>query len=266
MKLTAKDIIQDLELVRAKSPLVHNITNYVVMNTTANALLAVGASPVMAHAPEEVADMASIAQALVVNIGTLSEPWVAALAMAAAAAREKGIPIIYDPVGAGATPYRTRTIRSLLQAAPPAIIRGNASEIMAVDDNVSKTKGVDSAVAADAALQSAWRLACRFGCTVCVSGATDYVIDEKRTSRIHNGHALMPRVTGLGCTATALCGAFAAVNAGPFRATVSAMAVMGIAGEIAAEKSAGPGSLQVQFLDALFNMTGADIEERLKIS
>ena len=132
-----------------KSPLVHNITNYVVMNLTANALLAVGASPVMAHAPEEVEDMVNIASALVINIGTLSEHWVESMLKAALQAKKKGIPIIYDPVGAGATPYRTRTIRALIQAVPPTIVRGNASEIMAIADDTARTKGVDSAAATD---------------------------------------------------------------------------------------------------------------------
>ncbi len=127
----------------------HNITNYVVMNLTANALLAVGASPVMAHAAEEVEDMVGIASALVINIGTLSGPWVEAMFKAARRAKARGIPIIYDPVGAGATPYRTRTIRELIQAVPPAIVRGNASEIMAIADDRARTKGVDSAAATD---------------------------------------------------------------------------------------------------------------------
>ncbi len=265
MKANAKEIIRDLELVRARSPLVHNITNYVAMNSTANALLAVGASPVMAHALDEVEDMVGIASALVINIGTLSESWVAAMKKAAQRAAQKGIPIVYDPVGAGATPYRTRTILDLLHTSPPAIIRGNASEIMAVAGASSTTRGVDSAAAAASALESARTLSQRHDCVVCISGETDHIVRKDKTALIKNGHELMPKVTGLGCTATALCGAFAAV-ADPFRAAVSAMAVMGIAGEIAAERSSGPGSMQVNFLDALYNMTGADIEKRLKIS
>jgi hydroxyethylthiazole kinase len=245
--------------------LVHNITNYVAMNSTANALLAVGASPVMAHAAEEVEDMVAIASALVINIGTLSEPWVAAMARAAAAANRKGLPIVYDPVGVGATPYRTRVFRALLQAASPAVIRGNASEIMAVDADGSATRGVDSSADAESALQSARNLAARFNCTVCVSGETDFIVGNNNTAMVRNGHALMPKVTGLGCTASALCGAFAAVEADYFRATVAAMAVMGIAGEIAAETSPGPGSLQVHFLDALYNLDGAAIASRWKL-
>ena len=166
----------------------------------------------------------------------------------------------------GATPYRTRTILALLEAARPAIIRGNGSEIMACAGASSNTKGVDSAAAADSALNSARILSQRHGCVVCVSGETDHIVHKERIILIKNGHAMMPKVTGLGCTATALCGAFAAVNPDHFAATVSAMAVMGIAGEIAAEKAKGPASMQVEFLDALFNMTGEEIEQRLKMA
>ena len=266
MHISAKDIARDLELVRREAPLVHNITNYVAMNLTANALLAVGASPVMAHAPEEVEDMVDIAAALVINIGTLSGHWVEAMVKAARRAKKKGIPIVYDPVGAGATPYRTRTILELIRAVPPAILRGNASEIMASAGGSARTKGVDSASATEAAMDSARHLSKQLGGVVCVSGETDYVIDNERMTKIHNGHAMMPKVTGLGCTASALCGAFAAVDADHFTATAAAMAVMGIAGEIAAEGCAGPASLQVRFLDALHNMTGEEIRQRLKIS
>ncbi|MBN2400012.1 MAG: hydroxyethylthiazole kinase [Candidatus Aminicenantes bacterium] len=266
MSISAKDIIGNYELVRRQAPLVHNITNYVVMNLTANALLAAGASPVMAHAPEEVEDMVAIASALVINIGTLSEHWVEAMLKAARQAKIKGIPIVYDPVGVGATPYRTRTIHELLQTAAPAILRGNASEIMACAGGGAGTKGVDSAAAAEAALDSARRLNEEYGCVVCVSGATDHVVGQNHTAMIANGHPMMARITGLGCTATALCGAFAAVNPDSFAATVSAMTVMGIAGEMAAKKAKGPASMQVEFLDALYNITGNDIEQRLKIS
>ena len=266
MHISAKDIARDLELVRQRSPLVHNITNYVAMNLTANALLAAGASPVMAHAPEEVEDMVDIAAALVINIGTLSRPWVEAMAKAAKRAKKKGIPIVYDPVGAGATPYRTRTILELIQAVPPAVLRGNASEIMACAGASASTKGVDSADAAENALDGARRLSARQGCVVCVSGATDHIVGREGTALIRNGHPLMAKVTGLGCTASALCGAFAAVDPDHFTAVTAAMAVMGIAGEIAAQGSAGPASMQVRFLDALHNLTGEEIGQRLKIS
>jgi hydroxyethylthiazole kinase len=265
MNITAVEIYKTLETIRKHAPVVHNITNYVVMNNTANALLALGASPVMAHAAEEVEEMVNIASALVINIGTLSEPWINSMFKASHQARKNGIPVILDPVGAGATSFRTQTARELIKAEPPAIIRGNASEIMALSDDQSRTKGVDSAAGSDAATVIAQQLSETFKCVVCVSGVTDYIIDQGKTLKVRNGHPLMMKVTGLGCTATALCGAFAAMDSSPFAATAKAMAVMGIAGEIAAQKAAGPGSMQMHFLDALYNLSEGDIAQYLKV-
>ena len=265
MEITAARVHESIAAIRKQTPVIHNITNYVVMNNTANALLAIGASPVMAHAEEEVEEMVNIAQALVINIGTLSERWISSMFKAARQARKKGIPVILDPVGAGSTPYRTRTARELIESVQPTIIRGNASEIMALEDDRSETKGVDSAAASDAAIATAQKLSQTHKCVVCISGAIDYIIDAEKILKIKNGHQLMTKVTGLGCTASALCGAFAAVEKSPFAAAAEAMVVMGIAGEMAAEKSAGPGSLQLHFLDVLYLLAEADISSRLKI-
>jgi hydroxyethylthiazole kinase len=265
MKTTAAEIYKSIEDIRAKSPLIHNITNYVVMNNTANALLAIGASPVMIHAEEEVEDMAAMASALVINIGTLSAPWVRAMYKAFAKAVSKGVPVIIDPVGAGATLYRTQTIRELISAGQPTIIRGNASEIMALSDDRLKTKGVDGTAASDEALHAAKHISQERQCAVCISGAVDYIVFGDRIAKIANGHPMMTRVTGLGCTATALCGAFAAVEKDALAAAAKAMAVMGIAGEIAVKKSEGPGSLQMHFLDILYTLSENDITKHLKI-
>ena len=265
MKITAAQIYKSIEAIRKQAPVVHNITNYVVMNSTANALLAIGASPVMAHAQEEVEEMVNIAQALVINIGTLSEHWISSMFKAVHQANKKGIPVILDPVGAGATAYRTRTARELIESGQPTIIRGNASEIMALADDRSKTKGVDSASSSDAAIATAQKLSQTHKCVFCISGATDYIIGEEKILKINNGHSLMTKVTGLGCTASALCGAFAAVEKLPFAATAEAMAVMGIAGEMAARQSTGPGSLQMHFLNILYLLTEDDIAGHLKI-
>lgn len=264
MKISGENIWTAVEKIRRSAPLVHNITNYVVMNTTANALLALGASPVMAHAEEEVRDMVGLAGALVVNLGTISAPWVrsAELAMEEAAARR--VPVVFDPVGAGATPYRTDTFRRLVSARPPAVIRGNPSEIMALAGGPAGTKGVDSTERAPSALSAAAGLARELGVAVCVSGEIDYIVGGGRTLRIGNGHPLMTRVTGLGCTASALCGAFAAVEPDPIFAAAAAMAVLGIAAETAAEGAAGPGSLQYRLLDALYRLDGETIRRRLK--
>jgi hydroxyethylthiazole kinase len=255
----------DIRAIRAQAPLVHNITNYVVMNTTANALLALGASPVMAHAEDEVEEMTGIARALVLNIGTLSAPWVEAMMKAGRVARRNGLPIVLDPVGAGATRFRTATARRLLRDARPAVIRGNASEIRALYTAEHETKGVDSAHGSEEAIEAAQALAKHYDCAVSVSGVTDLIVSGGAVIRVSNGHPMMPRVTGLGCSATALTGAFAAVNHSPLLAAAHAMAVMGIAGEIAATHAAGPGSFQVHFLDALYLLQESDIRARLKM-
>ena len=262
--MTAQSIWNDIEKLRAAAPLVHNITNYVVMNNTANALLAIGASPVMAHATEEVEEMVGIASELVINIGTLSREWIQAMELAMQAAARKGIPIVFDPVGAGATSYRTRTCLELLQKTAPTIIRGNASEIMALLDSNIKTKGVDSSAVGRTADSAAVALAKEYGCVVVVSGETDLVTDGKTKRYVNNGHALMPKVTGLGCTASSLVGAFAAINPDRMAAATHAMAVMGICGELAVETAAGPASLQINFIDCLFSLNEQQITRVLR--
>jgi len=244
---------------------VHNITNFVVMNLTANALLALGASPVMAHAEEEVEEMVGLARALVINIGTLSRPWVHSMIEAERAAWDRRIPIVLDPVGAGATRFRTETAHRLMNEVPPTIVRGNASEIRALCNADHVTKGVDSVHGPEEALEAARALAERYRCVVSISGATDLIVDGEGVIRIRNGHPMMPRVTGLGCTATALTGAFAAVNPAPLRAAAHAMAVMGIAGELATVECHGPGTFQVRFLDALYLLRESDIQDRLRM-
>jgi len=254
--LDATALWTDLQAVRAHAPLVHSITNLVVMNFNANALLAVGASPVMAHAEEEVCDMVGIAQALVLNIGTLEPAWIRAMALALQAAREKGIPVVLDPVGAGATPYRNAALSGLLQTGAPTVVRGNASEIMSVAGLAAATRGVDSAASTHEAADAAQALARKLGAVVCVSGADDLVVDASgRRATLSNGHPWMTRVTGVGCSASALVGAFAAVQPDAWRATLAAMACLGVVGEMAVERTqaqgGGVGRLQIELLDGL---------------
>jgi len=255
-QLSAEDLWEDVLSVRALSPLVHSITNFVAMNFNANMLLALGASPVMAHAIEEVEEMAGISQALVLNIGTLDESWVRAMGMAKKRARSKGVPVILDPVGAGATSYRNHCITELISIDPPNIIRGNASEIMSVAGLSVLTKGVDSSASSDHAIDAAITLARKIDGTVCISGQIDHVIDGRgRHLTLSNGSPLMTKVTGVGCSATAMIGAFSAVQPDWFRATVAAMAYLGVAGEIAERKTkitgGGSGSYQINLLDAV---------------
>jgi hydroxyethylthiazole kinase len=254
-----------LERVRLDAPLVHNITNYVVMNTTANALLAVGASPAMVHAVDEVEDFVSISRALVVNIGTLSEPWVDAMRRAVARAGERGVPWVLDPVGAGATAYRTR-VAGELAASRPAVIRGNASEIRALGGATGRTKGVDSTDRSDDAVDAAMALATALGTVVAVTGATDYITNGTAVRSVANGDALMARITGMGCTATALVGAFCAVERDALVAATAALAVLGVAGELAAVRSAGPASMQMNILDALYTLDETTLVARARVT
>lgn len=240
-----------LQRLRERVPLVQSITNYVSMDVTANALLAIGAAPAMVHAAEEVEEFVGIAHALVINIGTLSPPWVEAMRLAADRAVALGKPWVLDPVGAGATRYRTGTARELAERRP-TIVRGNASEILAVAGAANATRGVDSAHASSDAVESARALARQLGCVVAVTGAVDYVTDGARTLSVANGHPLMTRVTALGCSATAIVAAFAAVHADPLVATAAALAALGVAGEIAARDSTGPGTFRWKLLDALY--------------
>jgi len=264
--ITSKKIIAVKAEVKATSPLVHNITNYVVMNSTANALLSVGASPVMAHAVEEVEEMTGIASSLVINIGTLSENWVKAMLIASRKANERGIPVIFDPVGVGATQYRTCVAKKIIESCSLSVIRGNASEIMALSHSNIKTKGVDSTMSTDSAIDSSKLLAKETGSVVVISGETDFITNGESTIAIKNGSELMARVTGMGCTATAIIGACAGVEKDMLLAATSAMAIMGIVGEIAAEKSSGNGSMQLHFLDELYNLSSDSIESRLKLN
>lgn len=255
---------QLLSRLRNSAPLVHNITNYVVMNSTANALLALGASPVMAHAIEEVAEMTRLSAALVINLGTLSSPWIQAMQVAGQEAQRRRIPIILDPVGAGATHFRTQTALRLIGEIGPTIIRGNASEIGALVRDGATTKGVDSRHSPDEIAAEAAALSKAVGCVVSVSGPQDLIVAGDRAVRVANGHPLMTRVTGMGCAASAITGAFAAISESPLDAAVAAMTTVGIAGEIAAETASGPGSFQVQFLDALYRLTDTDLTGRAK--
>ncbi len=263
--ITKESLITDLHKIRAKAPLVHNITNYVVMNNTANALLAIGASPVMAHAVGEVKDMVKLASSLVINIGTLSPAWIEAMIIAGKAANKRNIPVVFDPVGAGATPYRTHTARQMMKECLLAVIRGNASEIMALAGSKPSTKGVDSIAASHEAVDTAVMLAKKTGAVVVVSGSVDYIVSQQSIIKVKNGSPMMAMVTGMGCTATALVGAFVAVNSDYFHASAHAMTVTGIAGEIAAENAAGPGSMQIHFLDALYNLKDEEIVSHFNI-
>ena len=253
-----------LTRVRERAPLVHNIANYVAMDVAANVLLAIGASPAMVHAPEEVTEFVAISQALVVNIGTLSAPWVESMVAGARTASERGCPWVLDPVGAGATGFRNRTVERLL-AHRPTVIRGNASEILAVAGSAGVPRGVDSVNTPEQARDAASALAGRIGSVVAVSGAIDLVTDGVRGIRLGNGDPLMTKVTALGCALSAVTGACLAVEPDPFTATAAAVAIFGVAGEIAASRAAGPASFRTAFIDALHAVDAPVLAERLRV-
>ncbi|MFD1108145.1 hydroxyethylthiazole kinase [Pseudoroseomonas ludipueritiae] len=264
-RMTSPDLSSALSRLRAAAPLVHNITNQVVANITANALLAIGASPAMVLAEEEVGEFTPKAAALVVNLGTLTAPQRASMHVATEAAIEAGIPWILDPVAVGATAFRLGTAHSLLERGP-SVIRGNASEILALAGEVAGGKGVDSAHRAEAAREAARRLARRSGSVVAVTGATDYVTDGTGMLAIANGHPLLTRITGTGCTATALIGAFLGAGLDGMAAATAGLAVLGVAAEEAAQRATAPGSFQVALLDSLYTLGDAALARQARVS
>ncbi|MBT8358706.1 MAG: hydroxyethylthiazole kinase [Desulfobacterales bacterium] len=256
---------ENLDAVRKNKPLIHNITNYVVMNYTANALLAMGASPVMAHAPNEVEQMVSFAGALVLNIGTLDNDWIDSMIIAGKKATALKTPVILDPVGSGATSLRTDSAKKIINETDIHVIRGNASEILSLKNSDSKTKGVDSIHSVEDAGDTAKLLAKELEATLAITGSVDLVTDGERTVYISNGHPLMACVTGTGCTATAVIGAFLAVDNDPFSAAVTALAYFGLAGEIAGKKAQAPGSFMINLLDAMYLITPEKLRSGCRI-
>ena len=263
----AEKAAENLRSVRKRRPLVHNITNYVVMNYTANALLACGASPVMAHAAEEVEEMVSLAGALVLNIGTLSPPWVEAMLKAGKRANALHIPVILDPVGAGATRLRTGSARRLIEGISIQVIRGNASEILSLagEESGFGTKGVDSVHTVDQVAKTAILLAMELKTTLAISGVVDLITNGEQICRVMNGHEMMSHVTGTGCTATVIMAAFLAVYPNPLEAASTGLSYLGLAAEKAATKASGPGSFQISLLDALYEINEEEMRAGAKI-
>jgi len=254
-----------LRALRELRPLIHQITNYVVMNETANMTLALGALPVMAHAVDEVEEMATVASALVINIGTLSPTWIEAMLVAGRAANRAGAPVILDPVGAGATALRTQTCRRILDVVDVGIVRGNAAEIAALTGATAEIRGVESISSSDPA-DLASTAAQALGCTVAVTGEVDWVASGSRRVAVSNGHRLLTRVTGTGCMASAVTGAFAAVHPDdPVRAAAEALAAYGVAAERAAQGDPGPGTFHVRLYDAVAALDPATLDERCSI-
>ena len=258
----AAELLREL---RARRPLIHNITNFVVMNFTANALLSAGASPVMAHAAEEVEEMVSLAGALVLNIGTLTPTWVEGMLKAGRRANERGVPVVLDPVGSGATKLRTDSARRLARELRVSVVRGNASEVLSLAGTGAGTRGVDAIHGVEEAIDAAKALAAELKSTLAITGPVDLVTDGSRVLRVSNGHELMGRVTGTGCAATALIGAFLAVAEDAVEGTAAALSYFGVAGEEAASAARAPGSFQVALLDALYTIDGTRLAKDARI-
>jgi hydroxyethylthiazole kinase len=253
--------------IRERKPLIHQITNYVVMNETANATLAIGALPVMAHAVEEVEEMASVAGALVLNIGTLSRHWIEAMLLAGKAANAAGVPVVLDPVGVGATAFRTDTSKKILDAVDLAIVRGNAAEVAALAGLAAEIRGVESIGVEASAPEIARTAASRLGVVASVTGPVDHVSDGSRTLAVGNGDALLATITGSGCMASAITGCFAAVRRDePVAAAAFALAAVGVAAEAAAQGAQGPGTFHARLYDALYALAPDALDERANIA
>ena len=258
---------QTLRELRERKPLVHQITNYVVMNETANATLALGALPVMAHAREEVEEMVALAGALVLNIGTLSPHWVDAMLLAGKAANERGIPVVLDPVGAGATRYRTETALRLLDEVKVAVLRGNQGEVATLVGVEAEVRGVESIGAGSEPADLARTAARNLELVAAVTGPVDHVSDGDRVLAVANGHELLAAVTGTGCMSSAITGCFLAVAGDwPLDAAAAALAAFGVAGEDASREAKGPGSFHVGLYDALAGLEPVTLDARARIS
>ena len=256
----------DLRALRERKPLIHQITNYVVMNETANATLALGALPVMAHAQEEVEELASVAGALVLNIGTLSEYWIESMLLAAKAANRVGVPVVLDPVGAGATKFRTETARRILAETEIAVVRGNAAEVATLAGRQAEIRGVESIGATDSGAELAQAAARELGCVAAVTAPVDHVSDGERLLAVSNGHELLGTVSGTGCMATAVTGCFLAVaSERPLEAAAEALVAFGVAGEDAAVDAKGPGTFHAGLYDALYNLDPASLDGRARV-
>jgi hydroxyethylthiazole kinase len=262
--VTAGDSLRRL---RDAKPLIHQITNYVVMNETANATLALGALPVMAHAREEVEEMAAMAGALVLNIGTLSPHWVDAMLLAGRVANERGIPVVLDPVGAGATTYRTETAKRVLDEVDITVLRGNAGEVATLVGVDAEVRGVESIATGGDPADLARQAGRQLGLVASVTGVVDHVSDGETVIAIENGHPLMATITGTGCMSSALTGCFLAVNRdAPLDAAAEALVAFGVAGEDAAQDAKGPGSFHVALYDALAALDPDTLDRRAHIS
>lgn len=261
-----RSMCEDLEAIRRNRPLVHSLTNFVVMNETANVILCIGALPIMSHAKEEVQEMVGVAGALVLNIGTLTPDWIDAMELAGKRANKNGIPVVLDPVGAGATKLRTDSCRRLLDKVKISVVRGNAAEVATLAGMSAEIRGVESISALGTSEVIATEFALRSGVTAAITGPVDVVSDGKRTAKISNGHVMLSKVVGTGCMSSVMVASFAAVDSDPFLAAVGGLTAFGIAGEMAASVSGDrPGTFHAEIYNALYALNSANIRSSASV-
>jgi len=259
------DVYGLLEKVRDKKPLVHHLTNWVTIYDCANIVKVFGASPVMAHAPEEVADMSNFADALVLNIGTLTTEFVESMKIAVASANKGGVPVVLDVCGAGATPFRNQKVSELLKSGKISVIKGNASEVASTAGVNVQTKGVDAVDVSHGLKEIAKNLAKKQSCTVVITGKDDIVSDGEKVFIVSNGSEMLSHVVGTGCMVTSVIGTFCGVCEYYAEASAAALCCFGVASEFAAIKSCGPGSFKENLYDTVFHLNKSQIEERAEI-
>jgi len=265
MPLEIDRLTKILSTVRERQPIVHAITNWVTANDVANALHAVGARPIMAFTPEEVKQIASGADALVLNLGTPSPLGIKSMLRAGDQAMTLGRPVIFDPVGVGASSFRMDASKRILSELRPTVIKGNRAEIGFLAGKGGKLAGIDALTGPEDLLTAAEHLSKTSGAVVAVSGPQDLIVFSGQKMTVENGHPMMGRVTGLGCILTALIGAFAAVDDDPMVATVGAVAFLGLAGEQAALQAKGPGTFKTTLFDILFTLTPEEMQKGIKL-
>ena len=258
-----------VEQVRSRQPIVHHITNYISINDCANVTLAIGASPIMANDPDEVAEVVSQSAALVLNLGTPNTRMLDSMQTAGKQANAMGLPVVFDPVGVGFTRVRTRAVAQLLLSVRMSAVRGNLAEIGRMAGGESQMRGVDSLAVQDNVADTVRRAAKKMGCIVAATGISDYISDGRTVIRIDNGDPWMARVTGTGCMTTSLVAACCGAMPGQLAAVAAGVAIMGLAGEMSRALLApgdGTGTFRIRLMDAVSNMTGTDILERGKVS
>ncbi len=253
--------------VRAKRPLVHHITNYVTVNDCANVCICAGGSPVMTDEALDIPEMVALASAVVLNIGTLSERTLESMAVAGREANRNGVPVVLDPVGVGATSYRTAAARKLMETVEVSVIKGNGGEIGVLAGLGGKVRGVDSVSGSDDAGAAVSSLAERTGAVVAATGETDYVSDGKTLAILRNGSPMLEKVSGTGCMVSSVTGCYVGACGVSVPSVSAAVSVFNIASEKAVEggKAFGPASFRTKLLDSLYGLSGEDVGESLKM-